>query len=142
MSMKSQTEPGYGFELFNGKNLNKIKDFLIQNQEVYAKEPLADEDIEDIRDAEDEFDLADYFDDPVPWVVAQIIRAKEGECCGIKGYQSDGDTDQEAMLGIGPSYPWQTQYRTKEECDALLKRYADILGIDEEPDFFDAEYYG
>lgn len=140
MSMKSWTEPGYGFKLYNGRNLGRIKDFLVENQDVYKKKPFTEGELEAIRDAEDEYDLADYFDDPIPWVVAEIIRYKEG-VTDIKGYQDDGDTDQEAMLGIEPSYPWHTKYRTKEECNAVLKKYADILGITEEPDFFRAEYF-
>ncbi len=146
MSMKSWTEPGYGFRLFNETNLGKIRDFLIGNVGLFSVQSLTEEEIEDIRSAEDDEELWEKlekcFDDTIPYVVAEIIQAKEGASWGIKGFQADGDTDQEAMLGIEPSYPWQTEYRSKEECDEMLKRYAELLGITEEPDFFDAEYYG
>lgn len=146
MSMKSWTEYGYGYKLFTGDNIGKIRDFLVGNVELLSVQSLTEEDIEDIRSAEDDEELEEkleeYFDDPIPYVVAGIIQAKEGASCGIKGFRADSDTDQEAMLGIEPSYPWQTEYRSKEECDEVLKRYAELLGITEEPDFFDAEYYG
>ena len=144
MSMKSWTEPGYGFRLYTGDNLGKIREFIMGNIGCLKNPPvvITNELFKYIYEAEDEAELEDALDYPVPWMVAEIIRAKEGQTCGVKGYRSDGDTDQEAMLGIEPSYPWQTEYRSQEDCDLLLATYAEQLGITEKPDYFDAEYYG
>lgn len=63
----------------------------------------------------------------------------------MKGYQSDGDTGQEAMLGIEPCYPWSVTEKdmiTKEDADKILTKYADILGVTDAPNYFEAEYFG
>ena len=139
MSMKSWSEVGYGYELFNGKNMDNIKKFIIENGN-YSEEQIGS-----INEAEDEWDLQEVTDDPVSWVIASHINAKEGLICAFEGYDSCGDTDQEQMLGIAPSYSWKIRPEdmlTKEKADELLEKYAKILGITEKADYFTAEYYG
>ena len=149
MSMKSWTEEGYGYRLETGSNMKNIVDFIVDNTRELQKNTkngyvfnFSEEDIKNMYNCEGLFDLAEYTDDPVPWVIADIINNIEGTELLFKGYQDDAGTDQEAMLGIAPVYPWYTPRYTKEKCDELLKKYADILGITEKPDFFEAEYYG
>ncbi len=134
MSRKSWTEEGYGFAL-NG-NTAKIAEFLIANGDY-------DEDTqEEMRECEDFIELEEYIEDPIPWAIANIINKIEGAEL-VKGYRSCGDTNQEEMLGIEPLYPWQMEKPlTKDEADALLKKYAGLLGITQEPDYFTAEYFG
>lgn len=134
MSMRSWTEDGFGFKLYD--DFDKVKKFVIENGK-YDDEAKAE-----MYKCEDEYDLAEYTDDPIPWVVAGIINDKEGQYM-VKGYQSNGDTNQEAMLGIEPVYPWAPQkFKDRDEATAFLKKYAEVLGINEEPDYFEAEYYG
>lgn len=140
MSMRTWTEDGYGYPLFNVYNLDQIKKFIIDNdlRKYTVEELLA------IKSADDEFELGYCIDDPVPWKVADIINRLEGITV-IKGYQDDGDTDQEAMIGIEPCYSWtmnENDPKTKEEADVLLNKYAEILGITVKPDYFIAEYFG
>ena len=95
-----------------------------------------------MQDCEDEFDLQEYTDDPVVWVVADIINKKEGADI-LRGYRSDADTEQEAMLGLEPCYPWHmSKITTQEETDEVLNKYAKQLGITAKPDYFTAEYWG
>lgn len=133
MSMKSWTEEGYGYKLYNN-NLDKIKSFIVNSNRYSEKK-------KEIMEAEDELDLEIVINNPVPWEVADIINDQENTQV-FQGYQECGDTDQEAMLGIAPQYPWADFHMTKEKADELLKKYADILGIEEEAEYFEAEYFG
>lgn len=138
MSMKSWTEEGYGYPLYNGSNFDNIKSFIIRNKE-YTNSAVIEQ---DILDADDEFDLNDALGDPAPWVVAEIINTIENNGVHFKGYDECGDTYQDAMLGIEPFYPWDSRHVSKEDCNAILKKYAKELGITAEPDYFTAEYFG
>lgn len=131
MSMCSWTESGYGYPLFNGNNLNKIKKFLENDFKEYNFEKCEDED-----------DLEDLLGESVSWCVANIINNKENVNI-FTGYQACGDTDQEEMIGIRPMYPWEMKdIILIEKADELLNKYGEILGITEKPDYFDAYYFG
>lgn len=144
MSSMSWTEPGYGFSLYNGSNMDEVKEFLINNKEFsgdYADAFLNVSD-DDIRDASEEYELQELLGNPVSYIIVEIMNKKEN-CIMFKGYKSCADTDQPEMLGIEPLYPWQQgQPRSREECDALLNKYAVQLGITEKPTYFSAEYWG
>ena len=138
--MRTWTEYGYGYPLFNGSNLPNIVRFIVENNEGR----YSGETIQNMYEATDEFKLYDYTEDPVPWVVAETINNLEGTTV-FRGYQDDGDTNQESMIGIEPCYPWtmnSNDPKTKEEANALLNKYAKILGITETPSDFTAEYFG
>lgn len=133
MSMRSWTEDGYGYELYNGKNFDKVKEFIVQNSEFTY---------EDIEEAENDYEIEDIIDCPVPWKVADIINELEGFNL-FKGYRDDGDTGQKAMIGIEPKYPWMYKKPiTREEADGILAKYAEMLGITDKPDYFEAQYFG
>lgn len=139
MSMRSWTEDGYGYQLINANNIDKIKQFIIDND---TKE-YTEEELEAIRESEDEWDMEGWIGDPVPWRIADIINKLEGYKFLIKGYQSCGDTDQDCMIGIEPLYPWNMEEPiTKEKADKILNKYAKILGIEMTPTYFEAEYFG
>lgn len=141
MSMRSWTEEGYGYQLINANNIDKIKKFIIDND---IKE-YTDEELIAIRESENEFDMEGWIGDPVPWRVADIINRLEGYKWLFKGYQSCGDTDQDCMIGIEPLYPWNIGMEepiTKEKADSILNKYAEILGINAKPTYFEAEYFG
>lgn len=139
MSMRSWTEDGYGYQLINTNNFDKIKQFIIDND---TKE-YTEEEFEAIRESEDEWDMEGWIGDPVPWRIADIINKLEGYKFLVKGYQSCGDTDQDCMIGIEPLYPWNMEEPiTKEKADEILNKYAKILGIEMTPTYFEAEYFG
>lgn len=149
MSMKSWTEEGYGFKLETGSNMKNIVDFVVANTKELPKNTeygyifkFSEEDIKNLYECESLDDLYEYTSDPVCWIIADIINNLEGTNF-VKGYTSSAETDQPAMLGIEPVYPWQNKKLiTREVCDEILKKYAKILGITEAPDYFEAEYYG
>ena len=135
MSMSEWTEEGYGMPLFNGDNLNNICDFIIKyDPEVNSEE---------MKKAPDHYVMADILNAPVPWKVAEIINRLEDTMI-FKGFQENVDTDQEAMIGIQPVWPWESKDEdiSKVGCDMLLGKYAAILGIKTEPEYFTAHYYG
>lgn len=145
MSMKSWSEYGYGFPLFNGKNIEHVVQFIISNGEYqYSEDELKE--LLEICEAHDEGSLWDFFDEPVSWLVAKIINEKEGMAI-VRGYGSCGDTDQEEYLGVEPCYPWQMgkgyrKLKSENDAAALLTEYMEKLGVDGEPDYFEARYLG
>jgi hypothetical protein len=138
--MQSWTEEGYGYQLFVAGNFDKVKQFIIDND----TKKYTTEELEYINECDEEWELEELIDDPVPWRVADIINGlEEYDYALFKGYQSCGDTDQECMLGIAPRYPWNADETiTKEKADELLNKYAEILGINMEPEYFEARYFG
>lgn len=137
MSMRSWSEQGYGYPLFNGKNFRRVVDFIIENDE----KNYTDEEAREMRDCEDEFDLEEYIDDPVSWKVAEIINRLENTSV-FQGYQPCGDTDVESHIGVGLIYPWSDERMSKEKANGILMKYAGVFGIEEAPDYFDLEYFG
>ncbi|MBR3517889.1 MAG: hypothetical protein IKM88_16020 [Lachnospiraceae bacterium] len=140
MSMKSWTEEGYGAPLLNGDNLEDVLRFVIDHSDLRYDTEKA----EKLLACENEWDANDVLDKPLPWVVAEIINRLEGTTV-FKGYQDDGDTNQEMMIGIAPAYPWQMTEKdrmTEEEATEILNKYLEEMGLDEIADYFDAEYCG
>ena len=134
MSMRSWSEYGYGYRLYNGDNFNRILKFV----EGFDESDSTSYEVADFDELEDELG------EPVSWAIAKIINIKEG-ITAFAGYASCGDTDQEEMLGIAPAYSWtfnESDPKTEEQAKNILKKYAAILGITEEPDYFEAEYFG
>ena len=136
MSMRSWSEYGYGFALFNGSNLKSVVDFIIENTELDIEGKNA------LLDSHDEWEIYDVLGESASQVVSDIINNKEG-IRDVCGYDSCSDTDQVQMIGIAPSYPWLNQKNMSlDEANNLLCRYADMLGITDAPDYFEASYFG
>ncbi len=134
MSQREWTENGYGYTLY--KDFGKIKEFIVENGD-FPKETK-----EEMKGCTDYCELEECAGDPIAWVVAKIINTLEN-ITYVKGFREDGDTNQEAMLGIEPLYPWQMEKPLeRDEADSILNKYAKILGITEKPDYFSATYYG
>ena len=144
MSMRSWTEDGFGMLLFTNHNEKHVYQFIAQhNAELLPTE----NELQEALDAGEEFGdiLWEYLGEPASWYVANAINKTEGTTI-FKGYASCGDTGQEEMIGAEPCYPWTMNEvdwsMTKEKVCDLLQKYADILGIDEVPEYFEAEYFG
>jgi len=135
MSMSEWTEEGYGTELFNGENLNKICDFIIKYDPEINSEPL--------KNAEDIDEIEYIIDMPVSWEIAKIINKLENTII-FKGYKACDDTEQKEMIGIQPVWPWESREEDISQygCEMLFEKYAQMLGIDKIPEFFTAHYYG
>lgn len=139
MSMKHWTESGYGVPL--GNNINKILDFVLSN----TNRSFSKEDLEEMKKAKDINEIGDFFDNHPAEEVASIISKLENVEF-FRGYESCGDTDQECMIGFEPVYPWSylesDNVPSRAECDRIISKYSEILGITVNPDYFEAYYYG
>lgn len=134
MSWKQWSEDGYGYPLYNKTNLRKILKFIAENTEY-----------KEIEDCESRYDAYDIMDQCCADTIAEIINRNE-ECTVFRGYRSDCDTNQEECIGAEPMYPWTLSEKdktlTKEDVRKILIKYAEILGIEEEPTYFEAYYCG
>ncbi len=140
MSWQTWSETGYGYQLFNGKNDKQILQFIRKNSDREISEQEAEDLINDNASY-----LAIYGEDACA-MIARIIDSVEGYTV-FKGYIECGNTDQEEMIGIEPVYPWhlfteKDMALTEQKAYSILKKYANILGITEQPDYFDAYYAG
>ena len=139
MSMTHWTESGYGVPL--GNDINKILDFILSNTD----RSFSEEEIKEIRKAENINEIGDFFDCQPAEEVASIISKLENVKF-FRGYESCGDTDQECMIGFEPVYPWSylesDNVPSRAECDRIISKYSKVLGITVTPDFFDAYYFG
>ena len=139
MSWRSWTDYGYGIPLQNDRNFETIKEFIIKR--------LSQEDdrIPELKDAEDEYDIYDLFDQPLAHLIASMIRQETGYNT-FKGFDSCGDTDQVAYIGFGECLPWEIGEKDKELTRYiawdLLSKYSKELGINELPGDFIAYYCG
>ncbi len=156
MSWSQWSCRGYGYPLFG--DFEKIKEFVIKHKAL-VRLSLYNYDDEDeaacngdedklldltIRKCNDEYDFEEATDARLTEIVAAIINELEGINI-VCGYESCGDTDQAAMIGISPFYPWDLKPGdaiTKDKATEILKKYAVELGITEEPDYFEASYCG
>lgn len=135
MSWKAWTESGYGYPLFNDSNFRTVINFIAQHQKNDSG----------VINAVDAYDAYEYLDQSCAEEVADIINRLE--CYNVfRGYCSDGDTNQEEYIGVEPMYSWNMGVRdislTKEKANEILVKYANLLGIEETPEYFDAYYCG
>ena len=139
MSWSNWSEQGYGFKLFNGKNDMQVLQFIRSN----SRHKISDQDAKDLINVEASYD--DIYGESACVLIAGIINEQEGYTV-FTGYPECGNTDQEEMIGVYLSYPWNLTEKdwtlTKEKARMILKKYANILGIKEEPKYFDAYYAG
>lgn len=139
MSYHCWTEYGYGFELWNGKNLQDVKNFILKHDDVMDEETRTE-----FMGLPEEYDVEEFIGNPVSYTIASIINKLE-RVSFFSGYCACGDTDQNEMLGICPAYPCDlspAELITWSDAHKLLKKYGKELGITEAPDFFEAEYGG
>lgn len=134
MSWRAWTEDGYGYPLFNETNFKTVMKFIADEK----NDP-------EVLKCEDEFDFKDLWSACPAEIVAEIINEKEGYNV-FYGYDSCGDTNQEEYIGVNTSYPWvfmrDNALLTKEKANEILEKYAEVLGINESPEYFEAYYCG
>lgn len=102
---------------------------------------------------ENEYDLEDFFEDyscdntgmeGIGAVIANIMSRETG--IRFAYCQPDGDCDTLASIVFDEKYPWsfnETEKElTEEKLSNICKKYMDELGIVDNPDYLDLEYYG
>ncbi len=140
MSYHCWTENGYGFELWNGKNLQDVKNFILKYDDTMDEETRTE-----FMGLPEEYDVEEFIGEPVSYLIARIINKLEHVSFFV-GYDACGDTDQDEMIGIAPAYPWEFSHAecaiTCSMAHSMLKKYGKELGVTEGPDFFEAEYCG
>lgn len=152
MSYQTWSERGYGFEIFNGDNLDAIKTFLIENCQKYItsydsnfnRVSFNEKIKQEILNAEDEYDLADITGEAgFSFVIAQYLNDKY-ETNIFSGYAPSDIAETADYIGVMPLYPWQIKGSvTKEQAEEILDTLATELGIEgKEIDDFDIEYGG
>ena len=144
MSMQNWTEYGFGVHLFTGNNDEKVYRFI----EKYRPDSVMPycEFVEYLKEDDASTIFYDCNGEPASQIISYIINDLEGITV-FSGYWPCGDTDQEEMIGICPTYTWKMNEKdknlTQQDAFNLLNKYARILGIDDVyPDYFAAEYCG
>lgn len=143
MSMRHYTEDGYGIPFNSHHNKEKIIRFLYDHGQLPPGE-TPDSLLEAM--SEDPYlSMWEFFSECPSDMVARVINKIEGTTI-FRGYWECGDTDQEEMIGVEPCYPWTMNEKdrslTKEDATAILIKYAEILGIEDAPEYFEAYYVG
>lgn len=133
MGMRNWSEQGYGYTLFNDNNFQCIIDFWVSH---------GDYDREELSKCETEYDLDEVCSDQASHAVASIIQS-ETNIPYIFGFDRSEYSKQH--IGIGPVYPWNVEAGdliSQKHVHTILKEYAHELGITENPDYFECEYFG
>ena len=152
MSMRSSFIYGYGF---NGDcDEGKLIDFIKEHKETFCKSDREKELYNDmLKHTENEYDLEDFFENyscdntgmkGVGAVIANIMSRETG--IRFAYCQPDGDCDTLASIVFDEKYPWlfnETEKElTEEKLSNICKKYMDELGITDNPDYLNLEYYG
>lgn len=152
MSIRSSFIYGYGF---NGDcDEGKLIDFIKEHKETFCKSDREKELYNDmLKHTENEYDLEDFFEDyscdntgmkGVGAVIANIMSRETG--IRFAYCQPDGDCDTLASIVFDEKYPWlfnETEKElTEEKLSNICKKYMDELGITDNPDYLNLEYYG
>lgn len=129
----------YGMPLFNGHNFEKVRTFVADGTAETGGGVL----YEDLNNAANEFEIEEIFGGrSVAECVAELINLAE-DCSDFTGFvvcdeecdddKENFDTDQ--FIGFGQWFAFDNadaKFRTEEEFIEVLKKYSQLLGIDEE----------
>lgn len=152
MSMRSCFVYGYGFN--SDCDEEKLIDFIKEHKESFCKSDREKELYKEmLHYTENEYDLEDFFEDyscdntgvkGIGAVIANIMSRETG--IRFAYCQPDGDCDTLASIVFDEKYPWsfnETEKElTEEKLSNICKKYMDELGIVDNPDYLDLEYYG
>lgn len=152
MSMRSSFIYGYGFN--SDCDEEKLIDFIKEHKEAFCESDIEEELYNDmLDDTESEYDLEYLFEDyscdnsgmeGIGAVIANIMSRETG--IRFAYYQPEEDCDTLASIVFEKRYPWlfnETEKElTEEKLSNICKKYMDELGIMDNPDYLDLEYYG
>ena len=151
MSMKSSFIYGFGFNCDCKEE--KLIDFVKTHKEAFCRSDKEKKLYENMLDyTASEYDLEEFFEDYCcdntalngnGAVIANIMSRETGirfEYC-----QPDDACETLASVVFGAGYPWQLneveKNLTEEKLSNICKRYMDELGITDDPDYLNLEYY-
>lgn len=132
---------GYGFKLLNERNIKKVVEFVIERNDFLM---LSDEEVAEVREFAakgDKVGVNETIGMPISWAVAEIINRTEGITlfCGVR----PGEIGTTEYIGIDQRFPWFLNENDRkyhlEDCNALFAKYAELLGIDDMPEYFPCE---
>ena len=152
MSMRSSLIYGYGFN--SDCDEGKLIDFIKEHKETFCESDREKELYNDmLKHTENEYDLEDFFEDyscdntgikGIGAVIANIMSRETG--IRFAYCQPDGDCDTFASVVFEEKYPWMVNETekelTEEKLSNICKKYMDELGITDNPDYLNLEYYG
>lgn len=152
MSMKSSFIYGYGFN--SDCDEEKLIDFIKEHKESFCKSDREKELYNDMLNyTETEYDLEDFFEnyscdnnemEGIGAVIANIMSRETD--IRFAYCPPDGDCDTLASILFDEKYPWlfnKTEKElTEEKLSNICKKYMNELGIMDNPDYLDLEYYG
>lgn len=152
MSMSSSFIYGYGFN--SDCDEGRLIDFIKEHKEAFCKSDREKELYSDMLNyTESEYDLEDFFEDyscdntgmeGIGAVIANIMSRETG--IRFAYCQPDGDCDTLASVVFEEKYPWMVNETekelTEEKLSNICKKYMDELGITDNPDYLNLEYYG
>lgn len=150
--MSSSFIYGYGFN--SDCDEEKLIDFIKEHKETFCKSDREKELYNDMLNyTESECDLEDFFEDyscdntgmeGIGSVIANIMSRETG--VRFAYCQSDGDCDTLASVVFEERYPWMVneieKELTEEKLSNICKKYMNELGITDNPDYLNLEYYG
>ncbi len=136
------TESGFGYPIINSNNKSEILEFISEHWKDY--DASFDQDEFDALIQRGELDeIEEYIDEPVSWLIADVINDTEGLTV-FNGFSASEETGE--YLGIDPCYSWTMteadKVLTKQRATELLKKYGEMLGVLDEPLYFEIEYIG
>lgn len=144
MSMHFWSESGFGYVLFNETNIDNVLDFVAK----YFTDFIDEDDqnrFNEVIKAGNLREIEDFLGEPISWMIADTINEIENLTV-IKGFRDNGELDGPEHIGVDPCYPWTLNANdkalTQDRAIEILKKYGEILGISEEPDYFEIEYIG
>ena len=150
MSMRSSFIYGYGFN--SDCDEGKLIDFIKEHKEAFCKSDREKELYNDmLKHTESEYDLEEFFEDygcdntgikGMGAVIANIMSRETG----IRFAYCQPDYNTLAAVVFEESYPWMVNETekelTEEKLSNICKKYMDELGITDNPDYLNLEYYG
>lgn len=129
----------YGMPLFNEYNFEKVRTFVADGIAETGGGVLC----EDLNNAANEFEIEEICNGrSAAECVAELINLAE-DCDDVSGFvvydggemdDDDLDFDTDQYIGFGQWFAFDNtdaKFRTEEEFIEVLKKYASILGIDE-----------
>lgn len=152
MNMRSSFIYGYGFN--SECDEGRLIDFIKEHKEAFCKSDREKELYNDMLNyTESEYDLEDFFEDyscdntgteGIGAIIANIMSRETG--IRFAYCQPDGDCDTLASVVFKEGYPWMVNETekelTEEKLSNICKKYMDELGITDNPDYLNLEYYG
>lgn len=152
MNMRSSFIYGYGFN--SDCDEGRLIDFIKEHKEAFCKSDREKELYNDmLNHTESEYDLEGFFEnyscdnteiEGIGAVIANIMSRETG--IRFTYCPPDGDCDTFASVVFEEKYPWMVneieKELTEEKLSNICKKYMDELGITDNPDYLNLEYYG